>query len=73
ADLPPAAIFTAQYDILRGDGEAYAARLQAAGVTVRLRRFAGLTHEAASYTRSLITARRWQAEAAQAIKTHLSY
>jgi acetyl esterase len=43
-DLPPAVVVTEQFDPLRDEGEAYAARLKAEGVPVVQKRYAGILH-----------------------------
>ena len=42
--LPPVLVLTAQYDVLRDEGEAYVARLAQAGVSVRCTRYLELNH-----------------------------
>jgi len=68
-DLPPAMVLTAEFDPLRDEGEAYAIRLQEAGVPVTLKRYAGTIHGFFSLGTVLDQGKQAMADAAAALRT----
>jgi acetyl esterase len=70
--LPPAYVTTAGFDPLRDEGEAYAARLEQAGVPTTLRRHPGLIHGFANMTAVSKTARAAMLELCGAIHAGLA-
>jgi acetyl esterase len=67
--LPPALILTAQYDVLRDDGEAYAARLRRAGVPVRCTRYRAMHHGFLQFAASYADGRVALQEIADALRS----
>jgi acetyl esterase len=67
--LPPAMVLTAEFDPLRDEGEAYALRLQEAGVPVTLKRYAGTIHGFFSLGAVLDQGKQAMADAAAALRT----
>ncbi|MDR0365647.1 MAG: alpha/beta hydrolase [Bifidobacteriaceae bacterium] len=72
AGLPPALILTAQHDLLRGDGEAYANRLRDAGVDTTAITYLGHTHASSFFTAALASSRHWQSTVESALAQALS-
>jgi acetyl esterase len=70
--LPPAFVLTAGYDPLCDEGDAYAARLAAAGVAVTHRRFAGQVHGFALNGKIIRAAETALDEAAAALRAALN-
>nr|WP_240948946.1 alpha/beta hydrolase [Microbacterium sp. CFH 90308] len=66
--LPPAVILTAEYDPLRGDGDAYGAALRRAGVDASVVRYQGVTHDTPIFAGALPAARRWHDDVVAALR-----
>jgi len=67
--LPPATIINGNDDVLRSDGEEYAARLRQANVPTTRTLYTGVSHEFFSMSIALLPARLAVAEVAAAIKS----
>jgi acetyl esterase len=72
AGLAPAHVLTAEFDPLRDSGEAYARRLQQAGVKTTVHRFPGQTHGSSGLWQSWEPARAWMDEVVGAIRDAVS-
>lgn len=70
-DLPPALVMTAEFDVLRSEGEDYAVALEAAGNAVTLRRYDGATHGFMSMAGLFELGRQGRRDAAAALKAAL--
>lgn len=67
-NLPPGLVITAEFDPLRDEGEAYAARLREAGVPVQVSRYDGMVHAFFGMSAQLDKGEQAVAEAAGALR-----
>ncbi|WP_276602799.1 alpha/beta hydrolase [Nannocystis pusilla] len=72
AGAPPAAVFTAGFDPLRDEGEAYARKLEAAGVPVTYTCHGGMFHGHISASGGLSNARPALADMTAALRRALT-
>jgi acetyl esterase len=71
AGVAPAWVLTADHDVLRDEGEAYAAALERAGVPVTLRRWPGTIHGFIRWQAVAEVSRRALGELAGALRSAL--
>jgi acetyl esterase/lipase len=72
AGLPTTLVMTCEFDPLRDEGEAYAKKLEAAGVPVEAKRWDGFVHGAGEFTALLPEARAYRSTMAEFLKRHLA-
>jgi acetyl esterase len=72
AGLAPAVVLTAEFDPLRDEGEDYAQRLSAAGVTTELRRYDGQIHGFLGFAGAIPSAAQILAETAATLRAALA-
>jgi acetyl esterase/lipase len=72
AKSPPTYVVTVKTDVLRDEGEAYASRLEAAGVPTTLRRYDGMFHGFFALPEQIDAGREAVVEAAQAFRSAVS-
>lgn len=68
--LPPTHIMAAEYDVLRDEAAAYAARLKQAGVPVTYSMQPGQVHVSSGLTKVLPAARAWRDEVLDVLRAH---